>query len=151
MRKAVVFGMAFVLVLFAAGCARKSAHLTGGKINEVLGEEKIDSRIITAIGIAGAEQGLESVTQRRATSREAAIVAAQYQLVTMVKGVRLEGGVTIEKAMQTDSVIAATVDSEIVGAVPVSSEWTDDDGCVVTLQLDLQGLAKKAGLKLGKD
>ncbi|OIN96036.1 hypothetical protein AUJ66_07535 [Candidatus Desantisbacteria bacterium CG1_02_38_46] len=136
------------VVVLLAGCATQTPHTKGGQLKDTLGAEKIDRRYIESIGIGAADPNLESQTQRRATSREAAIVAAQYQLATMIKGVHIEGGVTIEKAMQTDSVISATVDAEIKGAEIIKTEWMKDDGCVVTLRIDLQGLARRVGLKL---
>lgn len=148
MKKIVGLLMVFAVAVLLAGCTTITPHTKGGQLKDVLEGEKIDKRYIEAIGIGAADPNLESQTQRRATSREAAIVAAQYQLTTMIKGVHLEGGITIEKAMQTDSVIAATVDAEIKGAEIIKTEWLKDDGCVVTMRIDLQGLARRVGLKL---
>jgi hypothetical protein len=57
--------------------------------------------------------------------------------------------------MLTDSVIAATVDTEIRGAEIASTEWTRNkeggvDGCILVLRLDLNGLARRVGLKLAQ-
>jgi len=150
MKKSVVMVCAMAVVVLLAGCATQTTHTKGGQLKDVLQGEKTDKRYVETVGIGAADPNLESQTQRRATSRQAAIVSAQYEMATIIKGVKLEGGITIEKAMQTDSVISATVDTEIKGAEIIKTEWMKDDGCVVTLSLDLQGLAKRMGVKLGQ-
>ena len=52
-----------------------------------------------------------------------------------MEALRLEGGITVEKAIETDSVLATRLNSVIKGAQVVRSEWTSDDGCVVVLRL----------------
>jgi hypothetical protein len=82
-----------------------------------------------------------------ATSRNAAIVNAQYNLLSLVKVVKLEGGITVSKAMEQDSSLSAKVNDSIKGAVVIRSEWTADDGCVISLRLSKKTL-KDMGLKL---
>ena len=99
------------------------------------------------MGIGAADSTLTNNTQRRATSRDAAIVQAQYEMLSYVKGVQLEGGITVEKAMETDSKVESYLKEVIKGAEVVKTEWTNDDGCVVTLRLDKKKI-EDAGLKL---
>ena len=84
-----------------------------------------------------------------ATSRNAAIVSGQYNMLSFVKGVNLEGGITVEKAIETDSVLATKINEVIKGAQVVRSEWTADDGCVIVLRLAKKSL-KDAGVKLAE-
>ena len=152
MRKAYALMILIGVAVILSGCATVTQHTKGGKANDVMTNEKIDKKIIEVRGM-GAAEDLDNEMQRKATSEQAAIVDAQYKLVTMIKGVKLEGGNTIEKAMLTDSLIAATVNAEIKGAEIVSTEWTRNkegaiDGCIVVMRLDLNGLAKKVGMKL---
>jgi hypothetical protein len=53
----------------------------------------------------------------------------------------------VEKAMETDSKLESYLKETIKGAEVIKTEWTNDDGCVVTLQLDKKKLTD-AGLKL---
>lgn len=135
-----------VLVVLSAGCGG-SKYIKEGKLKETIEEKPVSDRYITAIGIGAPAPDITNETQKKASSRNAAIVGAQYQLVSMLKGVKIQGGVTIEKAMETDSKIKATVDDSINGAEIVKTEWTSDNGCVVTLRLDKEGLAKNLGVK----
>ena len=70
-------------------------------------------------------------------------------MLSFLKGVNLEGGVTVEKAIETDSVLATKINSVIKGAQVVRTEWTNDDGCIVILRLPKKAL-KEAGVKLAE-
>lgn len=142
MRKLVIL----LVAVFFVGCGG-SKYLKEGKLKDTIEEKPVTDRYITAIGIGAPAPDITNQTQKKASSRNAAIVAAQYQLVSMIKGVKIQGGVTIEKAVETDSKIKAIVDDSIKGAEIVKTEWTSDDGCIVTLRLDKDGLANSLGVK----
>ncbi len=143
----------FTAVLFAVvcfGCASapdKGMVSDKGDIQREWVEQGITDNFIFARGMGAADQKMDNKTQKMATSRNAAIVGAQYNMLSLIKGVKLEGGITVEKAMETDSVIATNIDASIKGAQVVRSEWTSDDGCVVIIRLSKKTL-KEMGLKL---
>lgn len=139
----------FAVVLFACACASApdKAVIKDGEIDREWVEEGITSKNIFARGIGAADQTLENKTQRMATSRNAAVVNAQYNMLSLVKGVQLEGGVTVEKAIETDSVLATKIDGVIKGAQIVRSGWSNDDGCIVSLKLSKDAL-KATGLQI---
>ncbi len=132
-----------------SSCATKSAVVEKGEIKRTITQEAVGEDYIEAIGIGAADPTLDNKTQRMATSRNAAIVAAQYEMLSVVKGIKLEGGITVEKALETDSLLATKVDAEIKGAEIIRTEWTSDDGCLVTLRLPKNRL-KAMGLKMIK-
>jgi len=129
------------------GCSHKNTYVKKGEIEKTIDQQAENSRYVTALGIGAADATLTNATQRRATSRDAAIVQAQYEMLSYVKGVQLEGGITVEKAMETDSKLESYLKEMIKGAEIIKNEWTNDDGCVVTLRLDKKKLTD-AGLKL---
>ncbi len=136
--------------LFIIACGTKPDKGTvskSGEIEREWVEEGITKSYIFARGIGAADQTLDNKTQRMATSRNAAIVNAQYNMLSIIKGVQLEGGITIEKAIETDSLLATKIDAIIKGAQIVRTEWTTDDGCVVVLRLPKKAL-KDMGLKI---
>ena len=153
-----VFGsvttLALVLgVVMFIGCASNPNSGTVSKAGEIQREwveEGITDNYIFARGIGAADQSLENKTQKMATSRNAAIVNAQYNMLSIIKGVKLEGGITVEKAIETDSVLATSIDATIKGAQVVRSEWTADDGCVIIIRLGKKSL-KDMGLKMIKE
>lgn len=125
-----------------SGCGGVKSRVKGGEIGRTMDEQGITDNYVQSVGIGAADETLQNKTQRMATSRTAAIVEAQYQLLSVIKGIHLEGGITVEKAMQTDSKLTTTIDDAIKGAEILKSEWTEDDGCVVTMRLDKKKLKK---------
>lgn len=148
MRLVLILG--FVLLIAAAGCGPGSQYLDNGKLKNTIEEQNIGAKYIEVVGIGRTDPNITDATGRKAVSRNAAVVDAQYRLVAIVKGIKIEGGVTIERAMETDSKIKATVDDMIKGAETVKTEWATDDGCIVTMRLDKEGLAKQLGVKFDK-
>jgi hypothetical protein len=140
----------FLLALFVAGCATApngGVVSKAGEIDREWVEEGITSNYIFARGIGAADQTLENKTQRMATSRNASIVNAQYNMLSIIKGVKLEGGIQVSKAIETDSLLSTKIDAAIKGAQVVRSEWTADDGCVVVLRLSKK-ILKESGVKI---
>ncbi len=134
--------------LFLAACGGgHRSYVKKGELEKTLDQEAINKKYLEAVGIGAADSTLTNGTQRKATSRNAAIVAAQYEMLSMVKGVELEGGIRVERAVETDSVLQTKIDAAIKGAEIIKSEWTNDDGCVVTLRLDKKRLADMMGVK----
>src|SRR3982074_1320364 len=129
MRKITWIACSFALGVFA-GCGGNRSYVKGGENRKSLDQEAVKSKYIETIGIGAADSTLTNTTQRRATSRDAAIVQAQYEMLSYVKGVQLEGGITVEKAMETDSKVESYMKEVIKGAEIVKTEWTSDDGCV---------------------
>jgi hypothetical protein len=148
MRDVKWFAIAAVGLIALAGCGGGSAALKGGELKQTIDLTPQSGDWVEAMGIGAADPALPSSTQRKATSRNAAVVDAQYQLVAKIKGVQVEGGITVEKAMETDSKITATVNNMIKGAEVTKIEWANDDGCVATVRLNKKMIAKETGLKL---
>jgi hypothetical protein len=134
------------LLLVGCGGSNKS-YVKKGELDKTLDQQAINKSYLEAVGIGAADSTLTNSTQRKATSRNAAVVAAQYEMLSMVKGLDLEGGIRVEKAVETDSVLQTKIDAAIKGAEIVKSEWTNDDGCVVTLRLDKKRLQDMMGVK----
>ena len=139
--------ISFLSFVVCCGCGGNKTYVKKGEIQKTITQQAERSRFIEALGIGAADSTLTNATQRKATSRDAAIVQAQYEMLSYVKGVQLEGGITVEKAMETDSKIESYLKELIKGAEIVKTEWTNDDGCVVTLRLDKKKI-EGAGLKL---
>ena len=140
-------GVAALAVLSGCGSGNKS-YVKKGEIQRSIDQQAEKKQYFETIGIGAADSALTNKTQRLATSRDAAIVQAQYEMLSIIKGVELEGGITVQKAMETDSQLETNIKQEIKGAEIVKTEWTSDDGCVVTLRLDKKKLASDTGLKL---
>jgi len=142
--------VSFVVMLSLYACASKtdkSLVSKSGDIEREWVEEGVTKNYIFARGIGAADQTLENKTQKMATSRDAAVVNAQYNLLSLIKGVQLEGGITVQKAMEKDSNLTTKINAVIKGAQIIRTEWTSDDGCVVNLRLSKSAL-KEMGLQI---
>ena len=137
------------VAVFAAaamtGCSGVTSRVHQGRIGEVIDQKPERSQYYEAIGIGASEPTLATETQRKALSRDAAIVKAQYELLSLIKGVELEGGVTVSQAMEKDSVLSARVKNSVRGAEVLKSEFTGDGGCVVTVRLPKSKLEAQTG------
>lgn len=147
MKNLIYVGPILALAVIAGCGGGAKSRVKKGEIERSMEQKSDRGSLIEAIGIGAADQSLSNKTQKMATSRNAAIVAAQYEMLSMVKGLQLEGGITVEKAIETDSKLQTTLDAEIKGAEIVKTEWTSDDGCLVTIQLDKKRLEQMMGVK----
>jgi hypothetical protein len=110
-------------------------------------QNPVGGSFIEAVGIGAADPALPSETQRKALARDAAIVKAQYEMLSMVSGVTLDGGVTVSQAMEKDSNLEASLRAVIRGAEIRKTEFTADNGCVVTLRLPKRRLQEMVGVR----
>ena len=141
---ALFVGFAFLI----SACGKRAAKVVkNGEIAREIDQKMVGDDYIQSMGIGAADQSIDNKTQRMATSRNAAIVMAQYEMLSFIKGLKLEGGITVEKAIETDSVIATKINAEIRGAEVTKTSWTSDDGCIVNMRLPKKRL-KAMGLKL---
>ena len=132
-----------VLLLFAltGGCSSAASRVHEGRVQETIEQQPERGRFVEVIGIGVADPRLQGQTRRMSLARSAAIVNAQYQLLSMVQGVHLSGGITVRRATETDSRLTARLRHVLQGAEIIRSEFTSDDGCVVTLRLPKDRLA----------
>ena len=139
---------AAALAAAVAACSHApESRVKSGELQKTMDQQAIGKNFIEAIGIGAADSALTNQTQRMATSRDAAIVAAQNNLLTMVKGAQLQGGITVEKAVETDSKLQTSINEVIKGAEIIKTEWTKDDGCLVTLRISKKRLETMMGVK----
>lgn len=135
MKKEIVFLAGVSVMSFLIWGCGGSSYLKKGEVRQTIEQESFKKSYIETIGIGAADALITNATQRKALSRDAAIVKAQYEMLSMIKGLQLTGGITVQRAIETDSTLQTKIDAEIKAAEVVKSEWTNDDGCVVTLRL----------------
>lgn len=122
------------LVVLLSACASIPRATVQGSLAEAW--TQISSREFVRVrGIGVADAKVRGLTRRRGLSRDAALVAARYNLLALIKGVRLSGGITVSQLIERDSLIAEVANEVVSGGEEVLTEWTKDGGCVVTLEL----------------
>ncbi len=139
---------ALAAAILASACSGVRPRLSDGRVPDVINENPDHRGYFEAIGIGAADPALPTETQRRSLARDAAIVKAQYELLSLVKGVELDGGYKVSRAIAVDSSLESRVKASISGAEVLKSEFTKDGGCVVTLRLPKDRLAQDTGLAL---
>ncbi len=144
--KQAIAGMLAASAAFC-GCGGMQSRVKDGKVQTTIDQRANRRTYIEAIGIGASDPTLATDTQRKALARDAAVVKAQYELLSMVKGVQLEGGVTINRAIEIDSSLETRLRETIRGAEIVKSEFTADNGCVVTLSLPKARLERMMGVR----
>ena len=130
-----------------AACSGVQSRVRDGKVQTTIDQKASRGGQLEAIGIGASDPALATDTQRKALARDAAIVKAQYEMLSMVKGVALEGGITVDRAMETDSSLETKILQTIRGAEIVKSEFTADNGCVVTIRLPKKRLEDMMGVR----
>jgi hypothetical protein len=139
---------AFVVgAAFLAACGGPQSRVSKGAVQNTIDQAADKGSYFEAIGIGAADPTLPTDTQRKALSRDAAIVKAQYEMLSMVKGVQLTGGVTVQRSIETNSDLETHIKQVIAGAEIVKSEFTADNGCVVTIRLPKSRLEELMGTK----
>jgi hypothetical protein len=127
------------------GCHGVTSRVKQGHVTQTIDQRPERGGYFESIGIGASDPALPTETQRKALARDAAVVKAQYEMLSMLKGVRLEGGVTVDRALEVDSKLEARVMETIKGAEIYKSEFTADNGCVVTLRLPKSKLGSVLG------
>lgn len=138
--------LAAAAMMLAAGCGGKD-YVKRGKLSDTLVQEPASGKYIEVIGIGAADVSLPTQTQRRALSRDAGILKAQYELLSMVKGVTIEGGITVSRAIEKDSTLEARLKDMIKGAEITKTEFMADDGAAVHVRIPKKRLEQMMGVK----
>lgn len=129
-RTAALFGLMLV-----AGCGHMEKSVTrGGEIKQTLSGLD-DDKFIRTRGIGAAPTNAKDSSQAKGMSRNAGLVAARYEMLQRLRGLRLNGGLTVAELIQTDSRISEQADDIVRGAEEVSTEFAADGGAVVVLQV----------------
>ena len=144
------FVMAVVALGLLAGCGTKSQVMKNGEINQTIESKMDQGSYLEVIGMGAADPTLKTAMQRKNTSRQAAEVDAEFRMTKMLHGVAIEGGVTTEKSLTTDSKIKTSVNAMLKGMENVKTEWDKEDGCAVTMRLSKNIIEKELGIKLQK-
>lgn len=101
-----------------------------------------------AVGIGAADPTLASDTQRKALSRDAAVVKARYRLRSTLRDAEVEGGGTLEEALHEEPSVEARLDAALADAEIAATAFTEDNGCIVTLRLSKRRVEARLGVRL---
>lgn len=136
-----IAGVLLGLALLSA-CAHDRRALTKDQTLKNIWEQPSDAETIRLRGIGAAPPNATGETQRRGLARQAALASARYEGLALLRGIKVTGGISVEKLMEKDSRITEIANAVISGLEEVQTEWTSDSGCVVLLELKRSQLDK---------
>lgn len=127
-------GIAILGLTLLSGCAHDQRALTQGAVKDVW-QAQSDKEFVRVRGIGVAPQGTKGSTLKRGLARNAALVSARYELASLLKGVTLQGGLSVESLVEKDSRIKEKMNQIVSGAEEELTEFTADDGCVILVSI----------------
>ena len=133
-------GVAFALTSCGGS---KIGGTVSGKTYKAEGWIDDDTYRIAAAGVPNSK--LSNKVQRRESSKRAAILNAQYQVLEKFKGSTIEGAAGMSDFESTGIAIAQEVGGVVKGGSVVSATYDDDDNCEIIYEVKAKGLKKKVG------
>jgi len=132
-----------IMAAAAAGCSGGlSSGVQAGALAPKFEDTKLEAKYLWVRGIGAANPAHESKTQRRAMSREAAIANAYQRATEYVSGSGVYGGVKVRDAISMNSELQTKVSGVVTRGEVFSSEYLDDDGCMVIMRIPRDELSK---------
>ena len=126
------------VALGAVGCSNKAVSKTkkGEIVRTIDTPEAETDRYIQFDGIGAADPSIQNKSQRMSLSESAARKVAEEKMLAYLKGQTIDANTTVEQAITSNQKIQGIVQQTLRGAMVVKREWTNDDGCVLSLRLD---------------
>lgn len=120
------------------GCSSKAVSKTKkGEITRTIDTPEAETdRYIEFDGIGAADQTVQNKSQRMSLSETAARKVAEEKMLAYLKGQAIDATTNVEQAITSNQKIQGIVQQTLRGAMVVKREWTNDDGCVLSLRLD---------------
>jgi len=134
-----------ILVLLLCGCAGMPDQEQPSQPSDLSGVKDSGDRL-EAVGIGAPNPILPTTTQRKATSRDAALLKARYELSSAVRALVLQSGITLEAAIDLEPSLDDGIKRAVADA-NIHTEFTPDDGCIVRLSLSKSKLAENLGVR----
>ena len=120
------------------GCSNKAVSKTKkGEIQRTIDTPEAETdRYVEFDGIGAADQTIQNKSQRMSLSESAARKVAEEKMLAYLKGQTIDANTTVEQAVTSNQKIQGIVQQTLRGAMVVKREWTNDDGCVLSIRLD---------------
>ncbi|MHB9105878.1 MAG: hypothetical protein ACYDCO_02380 [Armatimonadota bacterium] len=142
------FAILLGLLLLAAVCPAIAVDETKTTVNVVVDVTKTGRvdwthREVRATGVGVASAMAKTAAQKKLYAREAAILAAERNLLQLIEGVAIDSVTTVADMLLKEDVIVRRVNGLLQGAVIVSEKALDGETYQVEMAVNLYG-AKKA-------
>lgn len=144
MKKLVIFALILVtgIALTMTSCAgKKIGGTVEGETYTTEGWIDDDTFQLAAAGVP--TKTLTNVVQRKESSKRAAILNAQYQIIEKFKGSKIEGAAGMENFEMTGIAVAQELKAIAKGGSVKKVTWDEEQNCEIIYVVHAKGLKKK--------
>jgi len=141
MKKLFVFGLLVVSLVAFTSCGGKIGGQVEGESYKTEGWVDDNTYRIAAAGVP--TRTLTNKVARRESSKRAAILNAQYQVLEKFKGSKIEGAAGMSNFEMTGMAVAQEVQGVVKGGSVVKATYDAEDNCEIIYEVKAKGLKKK--------
>lgn len=151
MKRFVIIALVLTAGVFfgLTGCGSKIGGTVEGETFTTEGWVDDNTFRIAAAGVP--MKTMTNIVQRKESSKRAAILNAQYQVIEKFKGSKIEGASGMENFEMTGIAIAQELKAVSKGGSVKKVTWDDQQNCEVIYEVYAKGLKKKAAAAEWKD
>ena len=151
MKRFFIFTLVFAaaVLLGLTSCGSKIGGTVEGETFTTEGWVDNDTFRIAAAGVP--MKTMTNKVQRRESSKRAAILNAQYQVIEKFKGSKIEGASGMENFEMTGIAIAQELKAVTKGGSVKKVTWDAEDNCEIVYEVRGKDLKKKVGAAEWKD
>lgn len=132
---------------FVCACASPAPQPEQAEASPVPGKVARSDGQLQVAAKGWPDQLADSQTQRRATSRDAAISEARGKLVAYAKRLKTSSGATVGQRAAKDAAFESRLQTWAAGLPVAQTHWDVDDSAVVVLRADEASLRAVLGLE----
>ncbi len=143
MKKLVVLSLLLSvgIVFSLTSCTGKIGGTVKGETITTEGWIDNDTFRLQAMGVPNSK--LKNIVQRKASSKRAAILNAQYQVLEKFKGSKIEGAAGMSDFESTGIAIAQEVSGIVKGGSVKKITWDEQQNAEIIYEVKAKGLKKK--------
>lgn len=145
MKKLLIFTLilatGLVVALTSCSSSKKIGGTVEGESYTTEGWIDDDTYQLAAAGVA--TKTLTNVVQRKESSKRAAILNAQYQIIEKFKGSKIEGASGMENFEMTGIAVAQELKAIAKGGSVKKVTWDEEQNCEIIYIVHAKGLKKK--------
>ncbi|MEK6647538.1 MAG: hypothetical protein AABY84_12785 [Candidatus Firestonebacteria bacterium] len=138
-----------MITIFLFGCAPQKDIIKQDVVADLSAIK--EPVYITARGVGSPSFDLQKIQERRMSANRSSISAAVYQLISFLKGLRLENGQIVGSAMDADTKFKEVVENAVKELYEVvTQDFTTTETCSSTIRLDKNKLEDKLKVKFNE-
>lgn len=137
--------ISFLLIVSISFSLTSCGSKIGGTVkgDSITTEGWIDENTYRLAAVGVPNRKLTNIVQRKASSKRAAILNAQYQVLEKFKGSKIEGAAGMSNFESTGIAIAQEVSGIVKGGSVKKVTYDKDQNCEIIYEVKARGLKRK--------